>query len=128
MDNLINTSTLTDAERAKLESILNKIFENCTGAALLNALHSNNLKFDFKTNPNLNGLGSYSPIEKSITFKGVNSMNFGTLQEELFHAYQDKYHQVGTAQYLGKPGSANIEFEAKLFSMINELYQSGMLA
>lgn len=38
-----------------------------------------------------------------------------TLQEELFHAYQNYTVPGGTAQYLGStPGHANIEFEAKV--------------
>jgi hypothetical protein len=70
-------------------------------------------------NSSLSVQAGYNPVTKSVIIKDPSTLSTANLQEEFFHAYQDKVMPGGTAQYLGAPGSANIEFEAKVIRDIS---------
>ena len=126
LDKLTRSSTLTDAQKAALLTLLQQLqTTNCLGKALINFFTSNGTQFNWSVNPNLPSQASYTPINNSVSpvgsiaLQGTDSLDPMSLFEELFHAYQDATYPGGTAQYLNS-ASANIELEAKL---LNDLYR-----
>ncbi len=123
-------NSLTTDQKTQLQTILNNILKDCIGRSTYNYLTSNGHKFDFLINSGAKPPASYNPSNQSIAIKDPSSLDATSLQEEFFHAYQNYTMPGGTTQYLGKSGSANIEFEAKVLRDMNTMVngQGGILA
>jgi len=120
-----NPNSLTAAQKAQIQAVLNQILQNCIGQATFNYFNSNNDKFDFEVNSAIAEPASYNPTTNVINIQNPATVTPAALQEELFHAYQNKTMPGGTAQYAGKAGDANIEFEAKLLRDITYYINPG---
>jgi hypothetical protein len=77
--------------------------------------------FNFFVSPSSSYPAFYNSATGDITIRSFSSITVDNLEEEIFHAYQDLTIPGGTAQYFGQPGSANIEFEAKV---LHDMYSS----
>lgn len=118
IDKLIRTSSLTGAQKASLQAILDKITNNCLGKALYDYMVNNNKSFDWVVSPNATDPASYNPNTGVLTVKDPSTVDLIALQEELLHAYQNFTIPGGSYQY-HNVGSSNIEFETKLLKDIN---------
>jgi len=114
-----NPNSLTAAQKAQIQAVLDQILQNCIGQALVNYLTNNGDKFDFSINSGLAAQASYNPSNNSIQINNPVTLNSDNLEEELFHAYQNYNYPGGTAKYAGAAGDANIEFEAKVLRDIS---------
>ncbi|CCH02001.1 hypothetical protein FAES_4000 [Fibrella aestuarina BUZ 2] len=112
LDKIVRTNSLDNAAQQKLRDVLKEYVKNCYNKAVYDYFSNRNLKFDFSINPNSQTPAYFSYSNGSIAFQSSNTIELGTLTEELFHAYQDHYYG-GLAQY-SNTGRSNIEFEAKL--------------
>ncbi len=128
VNKLIKTpTTLTPAQIAALQNLLNQITSNCVGLGLINGLISGGQQFTFTVDNTITPQASYNPLSNSIQMRNPSSIDVNSFQEELFHAYQNFYYKGGTAQFLGKSGSANIEFEAKFLKDLKSTIYGGAL-
>ena len=127
VNKLIKTpTTLTPAQIAALQNLLNQITSNCIGIALINSLINNGHQFDFSINNSINSQAFYNATDNTITLRDPSQISDNNLMEELYHAYQNFIYPGGTAQYAGKAGSANMEFEFKvLYDMNSSISSSG---
>lgn len=58
---------------------------------------------------------SYNASTNEVLLKKTGStITSNAIQEEFIHAAQDRVYSNGILQYAGKPGTPNIEFEAKI--------------
>lgn len=57
---------------------------------------------------------AYNPYTNSVILKIGATITENVLPEELIHAGQNRIYPKGIAQYSGRVGTPNIEFEAKL--------------
>lgn len=57
---------------------------------------------------------AYNPYTNSVIIRTGAVITENVLPEELIHAGQDRIYPKGIAQYSGRMGTPNIEFEAKL--------------
>jgi len=121
VDTLLNTNNLTQLQKDSLQTILNQVLSTCLGQALNNYFAQNSVSFPFTANPHAANPAQYNPASGAITVQNFAGLTPDGLQEELFHAYQNKTMPGGTAQYIGQPGSANIEFEAKVLRDMNSI-------
>ncbi|MGF7082970.1 hypothetical protein [Mucilaginibacter sp. UYCu711] len=106
---------LTAAQKAQIEALLTTLNNRCIGAAIYNYMDAHSQTFYWDVNSSLTQNAAYSPPTDSIKIKNPSTPDISGVQEEMFHAYQNKTYPGGTTQYLGThAGSANIEFEAKV--------------
>ncbi len=120
---LFDNTTLTPAQIAALQKLLNQITSNCIGMALINSLINNGHQFDFSINNSINSQAFYNATDNTITLRDPSQLTSNSLMEELYHAYQNFTYPGGTAQYAGKSGNANIEYEFKVLNdMISSIY------
>jgi hypothetical protein len=119
-DELVGTLTsvnLLDVQQNdNLKTAFNEVYKKCTNRFFIDALNENGFKFKFKIDASMTTPGGFDPATNSIKFRSTNDINYTTLQEELFHAYQ---HLTINIQPLLTPpytGRSNIEFEAKMYS------------
>ncbi|MFI5159142.1 MAG: hypothetical protein ACHQF4_09775 [Sphingobacteriales bacterium] len=125
IDSLMETDSLTSAQKAQIQAILDQILNDCIGQATYNYFLKNNDKFTFDVNSNSSYPAFYNTQDNAIVVKDLSTLTPAALQEEFFHAYQNKTMPGGTGQYAGKLGSANIEFEAKLLKDISYYINPG---
>ncbi|TZF82290.1 hypothetical protein FW774_16530 [Pedobacter sp. BS3] len=118
---LKSTSSLTAAQKAKIESLLSEMKDNCVGEAIYNYMTNNSYTFNFSVNSTMSYPAAYNPSSDAITMQDPQTTSWQALEEELFHAYQNKTISGGIAQYQNQAGSANIEFESKVIRDINLL-------
>ena len=59
----------------------------------------------------------YLPSTKTVSFRGAGNIEYGTVGEELYHAYQDAYYSGLPTSHAN--GSIDIEFEAKVFNFLS---------
>jgi hypothetical protein len=88
-------------------------------------LKSSGFKFTFKIDASLKTPGGYDPNTNTIKFRSTSDINYNSLLEELFHAYQhliDNISEHLVSPYLGR---SNIEFEAKLYIDLIALLYDG---
>jgi hypothetical protein len=116
-----SSSNLTTLDITRLQNILDKIMKDCIGQATYNYFNTNGIQFNFSKNSSLSAQATYNPTTNSITVKDPSTLSPANLQEEFFHAYQNKIMPGGTAQYAGTKGSANVEFEAKVLRDMNAM-------
>ncbi|GGH42591.1 hypothetical protein GCM10007423_39320 [Dyadobacter endophyticus] len=117
-------SVFSASARVAVNEILDNLMGKCLGKSLFVGLVSRETRIEWKIDPAGTTPGAYNPVNKTIKFQTESQISPNTLEEELFHAYQDKYYSGGTTQYLST-GSQNIEFESKLFRDIMGLIASG---
>ena len=82
----------------------------------MDELRSSGTKLRYEINSNLNSPGGFNPNTNTIQFKSTSDINYNTVLEEFYHAYQ--HYKVGIGKYMNEPpykGRSNIEFEAKLY-------------
>jgi hypothetical protein len=91
----------------------------CLDQQTFNSTVENGLRIDFKIGGNYPA--SYNPATKTISFQNNSTITSSNLKEELFHAMQDSYIPGGTTQYVST-GKVQIEFEAKLFTDVSQIY------
>lgn len=92
-------------------------YTRCFNLAVLKSLESDDpakrikICIDSTSNPN----ARYNSGSKSLTFGTVYTLDARVIQEELFHALQDRVHPGGTSKYAqpsnGLAGLSDIEFE-----------------
>lgn len=124
---LINSnSSLTEEQKSLLNNVLINLTSDCGNNYLFNIL-INKPKISFSVNSSQSFPAIYNPSNNSITFKNDSNLEYNNLQEELFHAFQNYQYAGGTSQYTGSSnvGSANIEFESKVFRDINCVMRGG---
>lgn len=112
---LTNESLLDVQQNDKLKEAFNDVYKKCPNKVLIEALHQNGFKFKFKIDGNLTTPGGFDPVTNSIKFRSTNDINFETLQEELFHAYQHLSVSILTQMTSPYLGRSNIEFESKVY-------------
>lgn len=127
LSDILNPNSLLTISQKK---IINSILENVVADCINNSIYENlklHQKITFEINPSTTIPAFYNPATNTLTFSGNSNINYENMQEELFHAYQNYQYGGGTSQYTGQQtaGSANIEFEAKLYRDINCLLRSG---
>src|SRR5699024_5541219 len=105
---------LTTAQKVHIEFLLEEMQQYCLSEALYDYMVNNDKTFKFIADPNNPARGGYDPQTNNMVFKDPLTLQYGAFQEELFHAYQNFTMSGGTTEYAGAPGSANIEFEAKI--------------
>lgn len=129
LDSIMNSnSTLNNQQIMTLNSVLISLVSDCANNYIYHNLKSH-AKITFKVDVNSTIPASYNPSTNTLTFNSNSNINYDNLQEELFHTYQNYQYSGGTSQYTGQQsGSANIEFEAKLFKDINCAIRSGSCA
>ncbi len=110
-----STSTLralTTAETQQLTAVKDALDDYCPSRNVLNSIWGGQ---KFYINPDFMNPAGWDPNTNAIFIRSAGDINAYSLLEELFHAYQNAVYPGGIAQYKGKPGETNIEFEAKLF-------------
>lgn len=111
---------ISPAQQQAIKNDFNTLKDaDCLSKALFETLASTIASYC--VNSSLSAQAGYNPVTKSVIIKDPSTLSTANLQEEFFHAYQDKVMPGGTAQYLGAPGSANIEFEAKVIRDANAI-------
>ncbi|CAG4988758.1 hypothetical protein DYBT9275_00152 [Dyadobacter sp. CECT 9275] len=113
----------TTAQLIRLNDVLEELVAKCVGKTIYGNLVAANHRMDWYIDPNLASSGGYQPASKKVIFQSAGEINYHTLTEELFHAYQNTHYQGGTTQYLTN-GKSNIEFEAKLLQDMARIINS----
>lgn len=110
--NLTTQSQINKLAQA-FEDFKNK---DCGNLAIYNKLASMNAKFIFGIK-SMDSYASYNPVDKSISFKDESSINSFNIEEELFHALQDKHYVGGISKFLESPfiGRSNMEIEYRVY-------------
>ena len=123
-NDLTVSSSLSDLQDNSLKNTLAKINSNPTHKNFINELRASGTKLKYQINSNLNTPGSFNPFTNTIQFRSASDINYNTVLEEFFHAYQ--HYKVGIGKYMTSPfkGRSNIEFEAKLYHDITCLVSS----
>jgi hypothetical protein len=114
--NLTSETLLDVQQNDRLKEVFKEVYKKCPNKFFINALNQNGFKFEFKIDNSLTTPGGFYPDKNSIKFRSTNDINYNTLQEELFHAYQHLTSNIQpllTAPYLGR---SNIEFESKVYA------------
>jgi len=111
-------STQTELLKTALENL---ILEHCLTASVYNSMVNSGIKVNFEMKNDISGAAGYNPSNKTMYFSDNSAICVGNLKEEIFHAWQDANYAGGIAQY-SVNGKANIEFEAKLFIDIINIY------
>ncbi|AFD05729.1 hypothetical protein [Solitalea canadensis] len=118
-------SMLTADQMLKVKNVIESIKnESCHMKAMILYIENSGRKFvfSFKSEIKLTVImtpasvpGVYNNGYKSFVLRTENEIRKDVIREELTHAFQDAIYPGGTYQYRpGYPGSANIEFEAKV--------------
>jgi hypothetical protein len=129
-----DSSRLTLAQKVKIDSVIDKIKQDCLGQALLDYMHNNNKTFKFRVNE-VFPTPVYNPTNGTITVPDLSTLTVAGLQEELFHSFQNFMISGGTSQYANiknssgvissyTSGGANLEFEIKVLHDIQSLLQT----
>ncbi|HTK20518.1 MAG TPA: hypothetical protein VL442_13420 [Mucilaginibacter sp.] len=125
LDSIMNpNNTLTAVQKEQIDSVLQKMMQDCLGKALYNYMRANNKTFTFIVNSTYPA-PEYNPTNGSITIPNTSTFNTDGAFEELFHSFQNFNIPGGTSQYGNvanssgtitsyTPGGANIEFEQKV--------------
>jgi hypothetical protein len=132
-----DSSRLTLAQKVKIDSVIDKIKQDCLGQAILDYMHDNNKTFRFMVNESF-PTPVYNPTNGKITVPSPSMLTDVGLTEEFFHAYQNFHIPGGTSQYANvinasgvitsyTAGGANIEFEARLLRDLNQYMRFGMI-
>ncbi|TDQ08232.1 hypothetical protein [Pedobacter metabolipauper] len=131
LSKIMLTSNLSAAQLESLRSLLSRFLSGdgnsewaCIHKQLYRHMATNNLKFGFAMNQNIQAYQSYNPVSQTFSFNNNDSFIFtNTFEHEFFHSYQDM--SIGTDGYAigtvagGYPdGYTNIEFETALFGDI----------
>ena len=103
-EGLFDTKDLSEEEQKALSKMLEEIYEDCMGKALIVTMLSKNTKIPIEFNYNTRAGYNYSSGIR------LNNTHSESLLHELFHAYQ--YSQLGSTSY--NSTVANIEVEAYL--------------
>jgi hypothetical protein len=113
--NLTSVNLLDVLQNDHLRQAFNEVYKKCPNKFFIDALNENGFKFKFKIDASMTTPGGFDPATNSIKFRSTNDVNFDTLQEELFHAYQ--HLNSSTLTQLTSPyiGRSNIEFESKVY-------------
>ena len=121
-----SNSNLNEEQKILLNEVLINLTNDCGNNYLFNVL-INKPKISFNVNTSGAFPAIYNPSNNSINFKNNTNIEYNNLQEELFHAFQNYQYSGGTSQYSGNntAGSANIEFESKIFRDINCVMRGG---
>ena len=122
LTDIFNTKKeLNDSQENKLKIAFKQVYGLSVHRKFVDLLR-NRVKLKYRIDPNQTNPGRYNPTTKEITFRSQNDIEYYTLLEELFHAYQD--YVVGLSKFvhsLDKKGVTNFEFEAKLYADITNL-------
>lgn len=107
-DKVINNTSLTEQEKAKLEELIIEMINDCIGKAIYNALASgrDGNKLNFVTDPSLGNGGIYD--SDGIIILGHLDGNDDRLFHEMWHAYQQMQGEDMSVKDL------NLEIEAQL--------------
>ena len=118
-DNLLNSITnetsLDQTQQDNLRAAFNEVYSKCSNKNFINSLKNNGFAFRFKIDPNLSTPGGYDPATNTIKFRSTADVNFDTLQEELFHAYQNLTANISGTLNPPYTGRSNVEFESKVY-------------
>lgn len=118
-DGINKIRDLNNTEQTTLLSTKKNLSLYCPNQFIINAVW-NSLKFII--DPSIGGPAGYDPVTNTISFRDNLSIKDINIIDELFHAYQNYFYPGGTAQYKGKPGATNLEFEAKFFKDLYDFY------
>ncbi|MGE0087941.1 MAG: hypothetical protein AB7S50_00515 [Bacteroidales bacterium] len=114
---------LTPVEKADLLNEKKDLLINwCPSQMVINAVWSS---LNFKIDPTLSTPAGYLPGSNTIVFRDASSITSVNLIEEAFHAFQNSYYPGGISEYYKNPGETNIEFEAKIFKDVYQIYTNG---
>jgi len=112
---LTSTSSLDQNQQDNLKVAFKEVYSKCPNKKLIDALHASGFSFKFKIEVGLSTAGGFDPATNTIKFRSTNDINFDTLQEELFHAYQHLNSSTLTQLTFPYLGRSNIEFESKVY-------------
>ncbi|WP_345954222.1 hypothetical protein [Mucilaginibacter sp. PAMB04168] len=111
-----SNSCLDSTQTRKLETAVNSFYDQgCMNQLIYRYLTGNGIQFKICADSTSAGWttnvsAAYNPFDKSINVRNSRLADFGTLEEEFFHAFQDYTYTGGTSQYAAT-ANGNLEFE-----------------
>ncbi|MEP0985440.1 hypothetical protein [Ekhidna sp.] len=117
-DLLTDDIRLNLSQKNKLREEFKKVHSIPINAKFLDELRNNGYSVKVNINPALSTPGGFYPSTNTISFRSLEDIDYNSVLEEYFHAFQHYRIGIGKYSFGDKKGASNIEFEAKLYNDI----------